>query len=340
MKRLLTLLLALCIATGLCACGQSHSENNTGQKETAANDPVHTQEHNENEEPETKPTENEEADISQNANAQITIESCRFADEVRAADSECATVLYEDKDGKVYIDAVMNVLVDAELDADVFSGYVFYDERRYELQYCLESYTNVAVTDKNVSVPGGRVHLFTSLPDAAENEDLEVVMNLNGKEYKSKVEAKDKRAPLEKKTQVKVGDKHSVMDGLITFEVISCKYTKYLQAQDTANTKQYTVGVGPIVDLVLKVTYNFTQKEGTYREVFGYVVINGENVRTGNRIENDNNTDVEHLSADDFAPGKAEYLHIFTGIEETQMGEDMAIRFNLGDVCYYCYVEK
>lgn len=185
MKCIFMMLLAVCILVSLCACSPSVPQENPKQT-TAGND-----------EATVNQTEGSSNTLEANAGIQVTLESCRFADEVRGADSECATMLYEDKDGKVYVDAVLFVLTDSELDADAFAAYVVYDDLRYDMQFCVDSYTGVSVDDDGVYAPGGRVHMFASLPDAAETADLTVVITVNGKEYTSKVAEKDSRAALE-----------------------------------------------------------------------------------------------------------------------------------------------
>ena len=330
MKRLLTILLVLCILTGLCACSASESQGNnisdTQQTNEGSNEPNAEQTEDSNNTPEA------------NTGIQVTLESCRFADEVRGADSECATMLYEDKDGKVYVDAVLFVLSDTEMDADAFTGYVVYDDLRYDMQFCVDSYTGISVNDDGVYAPGGRVHMFVSLPDAAETADLTAVMTVNGKEYTSKVAEKDSRATLEQKTELKVGDKKSVFGGLVEFEVVSCEYTKVLQAQDTANTEQYT-SAKPFVDFVLKITNNMKNEETVLTDFFGYVVVGDENIRANNKIEVENNTDLDNLSNVGVAPGETEYVHIYASVEETQDVSSLAMRFNLAGICYYCYAE-
>ena len=326
MKRIFMMLLAVCILVSLCACSPSVSQENPKQT-TAGND-----------EATVNQTEGSSNTPEINTGVQVTLESCRFADEVRGADSECATMLYEDKDGKVYVDAVLFVLTDSEMDADAFTGYVVYDDLRYDMQFCVDSYTGVSVDDDGVYAPGGRVHMFASLPDAAETADLTAVITVNGKEYTSKVAEKDSRAALDQKTELRAGDKKSVLGGLVEFEVISCKYTKVLQAQDTANTEQYT-STKPFVDLVLKITNNMKNEEMVLTDFFGYVVVGEENVRADNRIEIENNTDLDYLSNVGVAPGKTEYVHVYAGVEETQDVSNLAMRFNLAGVCYYCYAE-
>ena len=324
MKRVLLILLSICLLVGLCACSPSVSQDKPEQT-TAGNT-----------EPASEQTEDADSVPEGNVNAKITLESCKFADEVRAADSECATMLYQDKEGKIYVDMVLFVMTDSEIDADAFAGYVMYDDQRYDMLFCVDSYTGVSVADDGVCAPGGRVHMFASLPDAAESADLTAVVAVNGKEFTSKVSEKESRAALDQKTELKVGDKKSVLDGLVEFEVISCKYTKVLQAQDTANTKQYTSSK-PFVDLVLKITNNLSGEDMVLSDFFGYVV-GEEIVRANNKIEVDNNTDLESLSG--VAPGKTEYVHVYVNVDEGQNTSDLAMRFNLGGTCYYCYATQ
>lgn len=330
MKKILISLLVVSILMSLCACSPS-----------GLLDAAQQQQEQENETPTTSQTENAATkDIPEepqkDTDVQVTLESCRFADEVRASDGEYASMLYADKEGKVYIDTVLTVMTDSELDADAFKGYVICSDRRYDMQYCIDSYTGVAVNKDNIPAPGGRVHMFASVPDAAESEDLEAVVIVNGKEYKSKVEGKDTRPAFERKTQLKVGDKKSVLGGLVEFEVVSCKYTKVIQAQDVANTQQYT-GTKPFVDLVLKITNNMEGEDMVLTNFFGYVAVGEENIRATCRMEIEDNTDLS-LNVN-VAPGNTEYVHIYTGVEETQDAGSLAMRFNLAGVCYYCYAQ-
>lgn len=330
MKRIFMILLAVCILVSLCACSSSVPLENPKQT-TAGND-----------EATVNQTEGSSNTPETNTGVQVTLESCRFADEVRAADSECATTLYENKEGKVYIDTVLTVRTDSTIEKDAFAGYVVYDDLRYDLQFCADSYTGVSVDEygDGVYYPGARVHMFTSVPDAAEGADIEVVVTVNGKEFTSEVAEKDTRTALEQKTELKIGDKKSFYDGLIEFEVVSCKYTKILRGQDVANSKQYS-GTKPFIDLVLKVTNNATGEEQTLGDAFfSYTIVEGEIVRGETKVETNNNTDLKFLSLEGIAPGTTEYIHVYSVVEETQNMGDLMIRMNFGESCFYCYAEQ
>lgn len=273
----------------------------------------------------------------------IELRSCKFAKEVRATDNECATSTYPAIDGKVYVDTVIVIINNSkDLTKKDFSGYVTYDERRYDLQYCIESYTLVSVENGDIPAAGkgsgGIVHLFASVPEeATESEKLTVHYTVDGKEYTSDVSSLDEeREPLVVKKELQKGDKESLYESTIEFEFVECKYTKYLQASDYANTEQYS-GTKPFIDCVIKLTNKTTI--GALTDIFGYSKINNEIIRADVRMETENNTKLEYLSQTGVEPGQTEYIHISVPVDETIDKEQFILRFNLGENCYYCKAE-
>lgn len=168
-----------------------------------------------------KPSNDMNSQLSSTGSAVATIEGCNFAKEIRAKDGEVATVTYPETDGKIYVDfvAVIENKGDTDIDADDVSGYVIYDDLRYDFQFCSESYTGVSVDDDAIpSNTMGRIHMFAKLPADAEKEtDLEAIVSIGGKEYKEKVKAIDTSDALTKKIELKVGDKESLMNGAVEF---------------------------------------------------------------------------------------------------------------------------
>ena len=305
MKRFFAVMLVLCMIFGLCACDIAEKLQQPGSFGGKMPGQM-------------KPIEQESEKGS------VSIISCRFADEVAAADGEFKSMLYTEREDRVYVDVVMEVRTEAEMTEDDFSGYVMYEDQRYDMQYCAEGEAATSVNDNPVTAPGGRVHLFTLVPDAAEGTDLEAVVTVDGQEHTCEVMEKDTRAPLDKKVKLSVGDKESLADGAVEFEVVSCKYTKVLRAQDTANAKQYNIG-GPFLDLVLKVT-NHSQ-QAMLKNSLAYTVEGEDFVRGSSRYETENNTDLESFY--EIGAGKTEYVHFIFSVEENQTYADTAIRFNL-----------
>ena len=266
----------------------------------------------------------------------VTIESCRFAEEVRAADGECVSMYYPDGEGKVYVDVVLAIRTDTTISENAFSGYVTYDAEQYPLQYAREGANGNGLNEDDVTAPGGRVHMFTSLPDDAQDSKLTAVVTVNGTQYTAKVGKKLEKDPLKAKTKVKAGDKESVWDGKVTFEVVSCKYTEVIKPQNPESTAEYKT-VDPVVDLVLKVTNNLEGENQEIKNIFGYLLIDGELYSANDRMEINNNTELDYDTL--VAPGKTAYVHIFANAEDAKDPDSLIMRFNIGGNCYYCEVE-
>lgn len=281
-----------------------------------------------------KPSNDMSSAGSSAGNVEVVVEGCYFVKEIRAKDGEVATTAYPETDGKVYVDFVASIenQGDTEISADDVSGYVTYDDLRYDFQYCSESYTGVSVDDTEIPAnDAGRIHLFAKLPADAEKEtSLEAIVSIGGKEYKEKVKVADTADALTKKTELKAGDKESLLNGAVEFEVVNCVYSKYMTATDYANAEQYTVANKKIVDAVIKVTNNLP--EGEITDIFGYVKIGDVVERANLKVETENNTELDYGG---IAPGKTEYVHIYVALDENTSADDAILRFNFGGNCYY-----
>lgn len=319
-EKLMALLLMLLMLFALSACKNDNTNASTDAKDNAVNNTTESK------------VENAVGNI------EIEIESCSFANEVRALDGEYAGTLYEKIDGKIYVDviAVVNNKSNVDFNQDNVSGYVTYEDLRYDFQYCSESYTSSSV-DSDVTIPPnmqGRIHLYTRLPAEAENQSgLIAHVIINGEEQDIAVEAMNNSDPLSRKTQLHVGDKVDLMDGTVEFEVIDCVRSKYLRASDYANSKQYG-GTNTLVDVILKIDNNLA--EGEITDIFGYTKIGDEIILANVRIETENHTDLGYISSvGGVVPGKSEYIHVYSEIDEETPDDEAILRFNFGGNCYY-----
>ncbi len=341
MKRTLSCILAMLLVSILCACGTSDMESAPVTESPLATE-VQT------------PVE-----IAVEAPARESIEDvevihCHFTKELTPLDGEAYYESYTERTDKVYVDLLLcisnNTAVLSETD---FSGYVFYNDARFDLQYELEvpKCTGFASTDKDSIAPGqgGLVHLFTLLTaDAAKDTSLEVVYTVGGQEATVPVDAMDTRNQLERKIQLAVGQSASCNSMDVTVELLESSFKKYLTASDKVNSEQYTYGSfatvtfggsgepDPFAECVLKITNN-SSADITYNDIASYVLTDEGRVQSDIYMEVDNNTD---LTSDfTIAAGATELLHMVnSAIYETDSEDVRIMRFNIAGTVFYCTI--
>ncbi len=276
----------------------------------------------------------------------IKILGCNFSEEISGRDKEYIGSYFPDRKKDIYIDLVLFIKNNKEVDftGEDISGYIMYDDARNDMQVGIESLSSTGINDfinpkELVIAPKsfGVVHLFTVIDEPAKNESIVVNYKINGKDFECEVLPEDNRGALERKTEVFVGDKVDV-NGLYEFEVISCKNTKIMKAQNLENTEQYQhYGKETFFELVLKVK-NKTASD--LEEIRCYTEVDGELLRATSAIETNNNTDIDKWGDAPLAAGEEEYYHIYTSLEEGTETDGLIMRFNLGGNCYYCEIEE
>ena len=329
---IIAFLLVLSVFITLCACG---SEKQNVTNKTNSNIATTLKGFDS----ESGESEISEKNITASAdNADITVEGCNFAKEIQAKDGEVSTNSYPEIEGKIYVDFVAVVKNNGkkEISADSFSGYITYDELRYDFQYCSDSYTCVSV--RNDAVPANetkRIHLFTRLPAEAENKtDLEAIVSICGKEYKEIVKPNNNADALSTKTELKKGDKGSWMNGAVEYEVINCVYSKYMTATDYSNAEQYMAANKKIADVIIKIKNN---TENEIADIFGYVKTGETAVRAHMKVETENNTKIDFGGVE---AGKTETVHLYVEVDENTDANDIILRFNFDSNCYYIRPEQ
>lgn len=350
MKKILLILMALAVsATMFVSCtGASNEKESGAEKDSEAADEEKSDDETNDE---TEDKKDEATDVKEDDEQSVVVSEdeyvvtfigCNFADEVTALDKEYVGNVFSGSDDEVYVDLVLGVLNNSDEDftEDSISAYVLYEDARYDMQFEMESDYSTGFLSygaKNI-VPGDYqiIHLFESLEKDAENEDLTVTYSVNGRDFECEVSPKDNRDALNRKTKVFVGDKVDA-NGLYKFEVVSCKTTKILKAQDLENTEQYEpMSSGKeFFELVLKIKNN---SDFALNDIRAYTEIDGEFVSATAAIETDNNTDIDQFGS--LASGDEEYYHIYTTIDEDADTDGLLMRFNLGNVCYYCEIEE
>lgn len=324
MKKVSTIALTLTLLFALSACTDLLPGNNSSAP--AASSPAQSTP------AVSTPTQEQEPAVA--TGTTFTLERCVFTDTVHAADDEFIGSAYTERTDRVYIDIVLRPSNPyGQFSSDNFRAFTMYEGRRYDFQYCVEG---IVATSMDSSADDGqfvpRLHLFTLVPASAESAgDLTVTCTINGKEQNLSVAKKSAPATLENKTEVKVGDKHSLFDGLVEFEVVDCKYADTLLARDIANSEQYTF-YKPFLDVTLKVTNN------TDWDLWGfllpYMIIDDEIHRGTEKEENDAGTEVGTLTS--LQPGQTKYIHLIQTLSEEQVTQENTMRFNLLGNCYYC----
>lgn len=310
MKKTISLILALLLCLSLCACGNGSDS----PAQTATND--------------TK------AQAKNQFSGDTEFLSCRFADEVHAADGELTAMLYQQIDGKVYVDLVFSVnnQTSEEISEEQISGWLIYQDVNTTLQYCRDNSVSTAV-EKDPVLPGEHayVHLFTRLPAEAENEKLTVHYTINGQEYQCDVAAKDTRDALSVKTEVHTGDVVDVPYSSCKFEVLDARVVENLQATNQKDT-YYS---GPFVLVKLQVTNNHPTH--TLDDILAYTESDGEYYRFSTDVEINDNTDFASFAG--IAPGESKTVAIYHKVSDVIDRNNVVVRFNVAGSCYYVNIK-
>ena len=319
MKKFLSCTLALLLVLSLSACGQKEA---TPDKDT----PV----------PDSTPTSSA-AIIAKDC--EFTVLNCSFKKEVTAQDEELIGSSFSEREGKVFVDLVLKVknTGNSEITKDTISGYFMYSDLRYDMQFEVESGTQTAFVSGTATVPAQEtaiVHLLALVDKAATSESLTVNYTIGDKQYTEAVKQEDTRTALQKKTKVSVGDK--IDNGLYSFEVIECTNKQYLQTTNLAEGKQYQpFGNGQFIHLLLKVKNNTSS---SLKSITTYTSVGDQITRGNSEKEIKNNLEMEELSNEPLAAGEEQYCHLYVVVDENVNTAGLAIRFNLGGICYYCEV--
>ncbi len=270
------------------------------------------------------------------AELDIEVLNCSFDNAVTALDEEFMGSIYSAVDGDVYVDLVLKITNNSNktLTKGCFSGSFTYKNIKHELRYAIDSSNSTSLGENGISANSvGIVHLYDRVEKEASEQLLYVNYSICGKEFEKKVYPHDARNPLEKKTKLEIGDRVDA-NGLYEIEVISCSETPSISATSYEGTDQYMAAEGEkFIELLLKVKNN-TQND--LRELRGYVIVSGNIIKANDRIEINENTDIQYLSSIPLKFSQEEYIHIFAPIPEGKSIGASAIRFNLGGNCYYC----
>lgn len=265
----------------------------------------------------------------------VELVGCWFVKSVHALDGEYIGSGYEEREGKVFVDLVLYVNNDTEKDFDdeCISGIVVYEGVKRELQFARESSHLAAMSSDPIGAGEvGYVHLFTLLPEEAVNETVTVTYTLNGEEYTCEAEEKSEQDPLEAKTRLEVGDVSSVYDGQMELKVTAAEVVENMQASNQSGAYY----PGPFVLVELEVTNN--HPSAIVDNIFSYAVIEDGYSRISPRVENDAGDGFAYLEM--IAPGETQTVYIFMDKEEDMDEDDMIIRFNFAENCYYVQVAE
>ncbi|MBE6913252.1 MAG: hypothetical protein E7473_12080 [Ruminococcaceae bacterium] len=268
----------------------------------------------------------------------IEVLSCSFDKEVMGIDEEFSGYGFTERDGKVYVNLALKITNNraTPLKKDEIKGYFEYDELRYDLQYELMSSVPVGSND-NLLAPDciGFVNMISLVDEEATKENLTVHFTIDENEYSEKVMPIDTRSAFEKKTEVSVGDTFDA-NGLYEVEVIKCEESKYLRATNYNESRQYQSANEKFIDLVLNIKNNTNVN---FRSIYGYVIIDEDGIRAIDKVEVKENTELESMDIAPIKPGEEGIVHLYVTVEDDMDTDDLAMRFNLGGNCYYCYVE-
>ncbi len=328
MKKFLSLLLVLSLVFAFAACGAKTNEDDKPAP-SAADEPAEETENQDS----AEETEAEGAKATKTAKFKLI--SCRFTEDVYALDDEYIGSHFGDSEDKVYVDLLFEVsdAGTAGLSEENASGIVLYDEVNYDMSFAWNGLVETFVEDYDpMEAHGhGQIHLFASLPDAAKNEkSLKAEYVIDGIEGSAKVDPMEEETDaLSKKTELKVGDKLTVLGNDVTvFRVTDGK----LLTTDPNKSSQYN---GEWLDLVLEITNNSEEAYIPSTNDFRAYVMTSENEPAGmdDRIESEDHTELEYSSSSNgIAAGATGYYHLIAGSEDSVDG---IIRLNCDGACYY-----
>ncbi len=326
-KRIVALLLvfALCFVM-VVGCGKAETDT-----DAAENDAETTVENEE-----TQPSDTDES--VQIGDIKVEVVSCMFDNELVGIDEEISTWGFQKIEGKVYVNLALKIFNNGTepFTEDDIKAYFEYDELRYDMQYELEVAIPTSYYDDEEVIPAGSVgivYLFDRVEEAAMSSDITVHYTIGENQYERAVDSLDPRTPFEKKIKVSAGD---VLDagGIFDIEVISCKETKVLRAQNYEESKQYTPSKGKYIDFVVKIKNNFKKDLTGFS---GYVVVGDVVHRAEYIIETDNNTDLREDVL--LKSGEENIMHVYAVVDEDVDTDGLSMRINLLENCYYCEVE-
>ena len=274
----------------------------------------------------------EKEDVISDGKVSAILESCRFADQIHGIDGEYVAGYIPAGDTKVFVDVVFYIKENSRaVTEEDFSGYIMYENERYDLQFATEYYNCVGVeTLENYPADQvGRIHLFSQIPEAAMDEAVEVNLTALTEEMTVLVEAMDTSEPLSRKTEVNVGDEIVTESGVV-IKIKKCEVTEYIYASDTKNSLEYRLfGTGDVIDLVIDITNG---SDYPFNGAWVYSINEDGVVKGECKVETNNNTEISDIDSDGIPSGKSEIIHL---IAESN-GDDNIIRFNIDGVCYYC----
>lgn len=287
--------------------------------------------------PSTVPSTAPSAPAVEYAPEGITLLSCRFDQEVTAQDREYTAMLYADRANQVYVDMCFYVspkFFEGGKTLPHFAAEITYNEHTYELDYTIETGGNTSFEKAGVPTTGGYVHMITSLPDEAlDQEGLEVRYSIGSEQYTCQVGPIVTEGKLDNKTELSVGFQDTIYGGMVEIEVVDIRCEKYLVATKGGEDDRYDwYGSYTYVDVILKITNNFASE--SLSEPLGYTIDGDSMTRTACRVETDHNTKLEYLTS--IEPGQTEYIHVYATIDDSS--DEVGLRINFGGKLYYCTI--
>lgn len=340
MKKFICVILAAAIAMFAAGC----SEEKAAEKETKAKketteisaEAVETQST-------TQAATEDDMVITPESKKEFTFEvvECVFDNSITAVDEEYVYNSYAEKENSVYVDLVLRVANtgNTPLTGNDFSGYLIYNDTRYDMQTAIENVTGISVGVSEVKAKDvAKVHLFERLDKEAENSDITVTYTVSGKTYEEKVKpATNSSNSLDKKTEIKVGDVINV-DSRYSFEVIEASAVESVHAQDINASKQYKpIGKDKFAHVLIKLKNN-SELPLSNSNALVYTITDDVISKGTFAKETSNNTDINSYVS--LNGGEEEFVHLYVGVNDTDIAAgNVILRFNLGGNCYYCKIK-
>ena len=269
---------------------------------------------------------------------------CVFDNSITAVDEEYVYNSYEEKENRVYVDLVLRVVNtgNTPVTENDFSGYLIYNNKRYDMQMAIEGATGVSLGASEVKAKDvAKVHLFAYLDKKAENSDITVTYTVSGKTYEEKVKpAINSSNSLDKKTEIKVGYVINV-DSRYSFEVIEASSVEFIHAQNSSSSKQYKplVKDKKFAHVLIKLKNN-TELPVSYSNTLVYTITDDVVTKGKFAKETSNNTEIDTHGKVSLNADEEEFVHLYVDINDTDVAAgNLILRFNLGGNCYYCKIK-
>jgi len=282
---------------------------------------------------------------NETSNCKFRVLECVYDEALTGQDEEYFYIKYGVDDRNwIFVDLVIEIenTGTEDITEDNFSGYFTYKSCRHDFDFSIEPKSSLSArSGSDAFIPAGDrgiVHLYSTVEKEAEGTDITVFYAVDGNEYEEKVTVKKDADLLESKKEVKVGDVVDV-NGRYEFEVLSCDVAESMFATNATESQPYSSFDTPVVDLVIKVKNNTNL---VMEKLKPYAVVDDKILEGEHGIEVENNTVIVSASVTNgyevqtIEAGEEEICHLYVLVKNEYNTENVAVRFNIDGVCYYC----